>query len=621
MNIVEHLTVDLKLPVAVFSLEMSNQQLMQRMLCSGARVNLARVRDGFLSERDFPALQSAASKLAETKLYIDDASDLTIQELRGRARRLKQQHDIQAVVIDYLQLVRSNSRQAGNNREREVAEVSAGTKALAKELGLPVIVLAQLSRYDKGSRGGEAPRPRLSDLRESGCLSGETTVHYRKRNSRIDELSIDADKKGEIVCVMENKSVSSDPKLPRKTGRKPVLKLTLSTGHTIRATANHKFLSAGRIWLPLSELSAGDLIAIPLNSPTGKRATVSLAEARLLGLMTSNGCCLPRRSIQLTMNSGDSDVVRIAERDAKEVFHTIRPYHKHETPSTRPGCKWIQVFFPSKVPPSKKRRSDMAMWLERHGLWNKRAKEKQIPPAIFNQPKSVIAEFLSALFSGDGSCGIQATGSKHEYIVASYSSASKELIYGVQWLLQTLGIISGISTVKCRGFVSFTLQVYSRSNKLRFAELVGFLGSRKSKTMKSVVSAMMSAQMGWEKYIADGDLAFVPIRKIEADGIADVWDIEVPINHNFIANGIVVHNSIEQDADIVAFLTRDELYAETDEEKEAALGKATLTIAKSRNGPVGDIPLTFLKEFTLFCSRARESDDDQPTEQQTELPV
>jgi len=107
MNIAEHVAVDNKKPVAIFSLEMSSQQLVQRLLCSRARVNLQRVRDGFLSERDFPNLTAAASKLAESKIYIDDTAGLTIMELRAKARRLKTQHDIQLVVIDYLQLLRS----------------------------------------------------------------------------------------------------------------------------------------------------------------------------------------------------------------------------------------------------------------------------------------------------------------------------------------------------------------------------------------------------------------------------------------------------------------------------------------------------------------------------------
>jgi replicative DNA helicase len=129
MNMAEHMAIELKKPIAVFSLEMSSQQLVQRLLCSRARVNLGRVRDGFLSERDFPALQTAASKLAESKIFIDDTSGLTILELRAKARRLKSQHDIQAIFIDYLQLLRSATKRAQDNRQLEIAEISSGPES------------------------------------------------------------------------------------------------------------------------------------------------------------------------------------------------------------------------------------------------------------------------------------------------------------------------------------------------------------------------------------------------------------------------------------------------------------------------------------------------------------
>ena len=131
MNIAEHVAVNEKLSVGVFSLEMSSQQLVQRLLCSRARVNLQKVRDGFLGERDFPSLTAAASKLAEAKIFIDDSASLTILELRAKARRLKAQQDVQLIIVDYLQLLRSTSRRAQDNRQLEISEISAGLKGLA----------------------------------------------------------------------------------------------------------------------------------------------------------------------------------------------------------------------------------------------------------------------------------------------------------------------------------------------------------------------------------------------------------------------------------------------------------------------------------------------------------
>ena len=173
MNIAEHVAINEKLPVGVFSLEMSSQQLVQRLLCSRARVNLQKVRDGFLGERDFPSLTAAASKLAEAKIFIDDTASLTILELRAKARRLRAQQDVQLIIIDYLQLLRSTSRRAQDNRQLEISEISAGLKGVAKELKIPVIVVAQLNRQPEQRSGG---KPRLSDLRESGSIEQDADL-------------------------------------------------------------------------------------------------------------------------------------------------------------------------------------------------------------------------------------------------------------------------------------------------------------------------------------------------------------------------------------------------------------------------------------------------------------
>jgi len=176
MNIAEHVAIQEKKPVAVFSLEMSSQQLVHRMLCSRARVNLKKVRDGFLGDREFSSLTSAASKLADASMFIDDTAALTILELRAKARRLKSQHDIQLVVVDYLQLLRSTTRRGQENRQIEISEISAGLKSLAKELKIPIIVVAQLNRNPENRTGDSKGRPRLSDLRESGSIEQDADL-------------------------------------------------------------------------------------------------------------------------------------------------------------------------------------------------------------------------------------------------------------------------------------------------------------------------------------------------------------------------------------------------------------------------------------------------------------
>jgi len=173
MNIVEHVVLDQNLPAGVFSLEMSAESLVLRMLCSIARVNLRSIREGFMSEADFPKLTSAAGRLAKAKLLIDDSAGLSILDLRARARRMHQQHGVKLFVVDYLQLLHSTSRRSQDNRQQEIADISSGIKALAKELKVPVLVLSQLNRELEKDK---SRKPRLSDLRESGAIEQDADV-------------------------------------------------------------------------------------------------------------------------------------------------------------------------------------------------------------------------------------------------------------------------------------------------------------------------------------------------------------------------------------------------------------------------------------------------------------
>lgn len=191
MNIAEHAVLEQKLPVGVFSLEMTADSLVLRMLCSRARVNLRNVREGFLAERDFPKLTGAAGKLASAPLYIDDTAGLSILQLRAKARRMVQQHGVKLFVVDYLQLLHSTSRRA-ENRQQEIADISNGIKALAKELNVPVIVLAQLNR--ELEKRGPGTRPQLSDLRESGSIEQDADLVgllYKDTKENADDAEPD----------------------------------------------------------------------------------------------------------------------------------------------------------------------------------------------------------------------------------------------------------------------------------------------------------------------------------------------------------------------------------------------------------------------------------------------
>ncbi|MCF6313133.1 MAG: replicative DNA helicase [Verrucomicrobiales bacterium] len=169
MNILENITMhaDNPMPAAFFSLEMSAEQIVQRLLCSRARIDMQKLRSGFLSKPQLRQLMTVAQTISKSPLYIDDTPALTIMELRAKARRLHDEHGIKIIAIDYLQLCKSPGAGRQESRQVEIAEISSGIKALAKELDIPIIVLAQLNRAPDARGGG---KPKLSDLRESGAI-------------------------------------------------------------------------------------------------------------------------------------------------------------------------------------------------------------------------------------------------------------------------------------------------------------------------------------------------------------------------------------------------------------------------------------------------------------------
>jgi replicative DNA helicase len=173
-----------KIPVALFSLEMSKEQLVIRMLCSEARVDAHNLRSGFLSKSDWPKLTTAAGRLSEAPIFIDDSAALSVLEMKAKARRLKADQGLGLVIVDYLQLMRG--RGSADSREQEISEISRSLKALAKELRVPVVALSQLNRAVESRQD---KRPQLADLRESGSIEQDSDVVifiYREEVYRRD---------------------------------------------------------------------------------------------------------------------------------------------------------------------------------------------------------------------------------------------------------------------------------------------------------------------------------------------------------------------------------------------------------------------------------------------------
>jgi replicative DNA helicase len=174
LNIAQHAAIEAQVPVAFFSLEMSKESLVQRMLTSEARVDAQRLRKGMLRDDDFPRLARAAGILSSAPVYIDDTPGITMLEMRSKARRLKAEAELGMVVVDYLQLMQGPAD--SESRQQEVSMISRGLKALAKELNVPVVALSQLSRAPEQRAGEDKGRPQLSDLRESGAIEQDSDV-------------------------------------------------------------------------------------------------------------------------------------------------------------------------------------------------------------------------------------------------------------------------------------------------------------------------------------------------------------------------------------------------------------------------------------------------------------
>ena len=291
------------LPVLLFSLEMSHLELTQRLVAAEARVDSTRLRSGRLLDRDWEKIHAAISRLAEAKIYIDDDPNLTVMDIRARARRLKAREGLGLVIVDYLQLM--SGRRNVESRQVEVSEISRGLKILARELNVPVVALSQLSR-NLEARADK--RPQLADLRESGCIAGESLVALSDGSFvSVGSLWLQARQDVELCSFDEDSktlrnSVSSSIFM---TGIKQTFTLTTKAGLAIRATGNHRFFSELG-WRRLDELEVGEKVF------TSSRASKFGANLRNHDLVSRN-CYVDEDSRDLVLLRDDEDVMVLDE--------------------------------------------------------------------------------------------------------------------------------------------------------------------------------------------------------------------------------------------------------------------------------------------------------------------
>jgi replicative DNA helicase len=647
--------------IALFSLEMSKEQLAARMLSMDAGVDQHKLRTGYINDEEWDRISESVGRLSEANIYIDDTPGITLVEMRSKARRLMMEHGFDLLIVDYLQLMQGSGAGRGHeNRVMEISEISRGLKGLARELNVPVMALSQLSRAVE-SRSEK--KPQLSDLRESGCLAAETPVYlpdlgvYRPIASLVGQS-------GFSILALNTETWKLEPARVSHalaTGHKPVFRLTTRLGRAVRATANHKFLTIAG-WRRLDELVPGMRLALPRVLRGPEQATMSHDELALLGHLIGDGCTLPRHIIQYTTR--ERDLAETVAKLATNVFgETVSPRISEER-------SWYQVYLVASEKLTHNKRNPVAAWLDDLGVFGLRSHEKRVPEKVFMQPAEGIARFLRHLWATDG-C-IHLSHGKIDSIKVYYATSSGLLAHHVQSLLLRLGINAAILRYPQpgKGRDQYHVKVSGRLEVLRFLRLIGALGEHKvrhaatiedfymthpGKTNRDVLpkavweqvvapsmasAGMTKSQLGsgmeWATssaqgiygqslsreraarvariinssqltVLAESDVYWDEIVSIEPDGETDVYDLTVDGPHNFVAADITLHNSIEQDADIVMFIYRDEVYNPDSDRKNIA----DIIVAKHRNGPIGQVSLYFMAAQTLYRDLDLRTADDE----------
>jgi replicative DNA helicase len=652
LNVAHNIARD-QLPVAIFSLEMSKEQLAQRLLASEAEIESNRLRSGRLTQNDLDPLVKAMGTLTELPIYIDDSSNLTVTQMRSQVRRLQSEYKGQLglVLIDYLQLMEG----ASDNRVQELSKITRSLKGLAREIDVPVIALSQLSRAVE-SRNNK--RPMMSDLRESGCLAGDTLITLADTNQQVPIREL-VGQSGFTVWSLNEKT----KKLERgevtnafSTGIKSVFCLKTRLGRSIKATANHKFLTI-QGWKRLDELQKDDYIALPRYIPSSTASTMSHSELALLGHLIGDGCTLPRHSIQYTTR--ELDLAEIVSSLAKDVFGNLI------TPRISQEHQWYQVYLPANYYLTHNLRNPISEWLNDLNVFGLRAYEKFVPYQVFEQSLIKIASFLRHLWSTDGS--ITLFKGKSIRPIIYYATSSYQLAQHIQSLLLRFEInaVLSIHSQIGKGRDQHHITITGKPDIQKFSELIGTIGHYKNKSLKEIqkfleshahnpnkdiipkdiwrqyaVPSMtkigltnreMQAQLGnsycgttlyksnlsrqrTEKLanivqssdlerLANSDLYWDKIYSISYQGETEVFDLTIDNLHNFTANDIIVHNSIEQDADLVIMLYRDEYYNQDSPDR----GVAEIIVTKHRNGPIGTFKLLFKPELTKFLNMQNRS--------------
>jgi replicative DNA helicase len=631
----------------IFSLEMSKSEIVMRLLSAEAKIKLSDMRSGRMSDDDWTRLARRMSEISEAPLYIDDSPNLTMMEIRAKARRLSQKAGLKLIVVDYLQLMTSGKKY--ESRQQEVSDFSRSIKLMAKELDVPVVAISQLNR---GPEQRTDKKPMLSDLRESGCLTANTRILRADNGAEVTFGELMRTGERPLVWSLDDRKrmVARPMTNVFPSGHKEVFTLRLASGREVEATANHPFMTFDG-WTPLGELKIGDRLAVPRRVPEPVNTQrMDESEIILLAHMIGDGSCVKNQQIRYA-----------SVDEANLAAVTIAAAHFGVTAQRDDyaAARATTLRLPAPYRTTHRKRGPIAGWLEGLGLLGLRSYEKFVPQEVFALPNDQIALFLRHLWATDGSVRWDAkVGLGRIY----YASTSRRLVDDVMQLLLRLCVQGRIARMRKGGYRNcWFLWIDRAENQTAFLTKVGVHGSRALKA-KQVLDKLTSrvrrrgvdtvptevwttvktilTERNWTDQdfalatgtrfdgprmwthapgrsrlhriaatfddrdlhdLATSDVFWDKIVEISSVGEHDVYDGTVSGTHNFVANLVSLHNSLEQDSDMVILLHRPDAF----ERDDPRGGEADLILGKHRNGPTKTITVAHQLHLSRFTNMAK----------------
>jgi replicative DNA helicase len=587
------------------------------------------------------------SEISEAPLFIDDSPNLTMMEIRAKARRLSQKAGLKLIVVDYMQLMTSGKKY--ESRQQEVSDFSRSLKLMAKELDVPVVAISQLNR---GPEQRTDKKPMISDLRESGCLTANTRILRADNGSEVTFGELMRTGERPLVWSLDDRKrmVARPMTNVFPSGHKEVFKLRLASGREVEATANHPFMTFDG-WTPLGELEVGDRLAVPRRVPEPvDTQRMDDSEVILLARMIGDGSCVKRQPIRYaSIDEANLAVVTVAA--AHFGVTAVRDDYA--------AARVTSLRLPAPYRLTHGKRNPIAAWLDRLRLFGKRSHEKFVPQEVFALPNDQIALFLHHLWATDGSV-------RWDYKVKQgrvyYASTSRRLVDDVMQLLLRFGINSRIYRARKSGYRdSWHLNIFGAENQRKFLQQIDVNGE-KFFAAREVLSQLeqvkgrahsdtvptevwnrvksLLAERRWTEQdfalatntrfddgrmwthspgrvrlhrisrlfddrelhdLTTNDVFWDQIVEITSIGEHDVYDGTVSGTHNFVANLVNLHNSLEQDADMVILLHRPDAF----ERDDPRGGEADLILGKHRNGPTKTITVAHQLHLSRFTNMAK----------------